>query len=79
MNRGVAVAVGVVTSKSGEVFERRGCYSTPISGTVLDGQSIVTTDMTLSYCASFCQGSSNYFAVQNGNYCPEYPRQILYI
>ena len=79
MDRGVAIGVGVVTSNSGEVFELRGCYSTPISGNVLDGQSIVTTEMTLSYCATFCQGSSNYFAIQNGNYRLKHPLQISHL
>ncbi|KAA6416081.1 MAG: hypothetical protein FRX48_00800 [Lasallia pustulata] len=66
---GVAIAVSVVNSNSGEIYGLRGCYSTPISGNILDGQSIVTTEMTLTYCATFCQGSSNYFAIQNGNQC----------
>lgn len=79
MNRGVAIAVGVVTSTSGEVFELRGCYSAPTSGNVLDGQSIITTEMTLSYCATFCQGSSNYFAIQNGKYRLRYPYQTSHI
>ena len=72
-HRGVAAAVGVVTSNSGEEFELRGCYAIPTSGNVLDGQSIITTDMTLSYCSTFCQGSSNYFAVENGDYFLQYP------
>ncbi|KAL8950312.1 MAG: hypothetical protein Q9222_003635 [Ikaeria aurantiellina] len=55
-------------SSSYGVYGVYGCYGAPPSGSLLNGKTTSSSDMTCASCATFCEGSP-FFAIQNGNQC----------
>ena len=67
---GSTVVVASVSSPYG-LYSQLGWYSGPSSGYLLGGSQTTSSQMSLTYCASFC-GGTPYFAVENGGFSSHY-------
>ncbi len=63
-NSSPTVVVTSVSSPYG-LYSQLGWYADPASGYLLGGSQTTSSQMSLTYCASFC-GGAPFFAVENG-------------